>query len=87
MYICPICNEKFETEELITKHSLRCWREHNPNYKSQPAPCKGNITKQEINFYIKHNLPLPTKHPNVRHSERFAKTNFTTMHLTHCDEC
>lgn len=49
MYICPICNEKFETEELITKHSLRCWRKHNPNYKSQPAPCKGSITKQEIN--------------------------------------
>ena len=49
MYICPICNEKFETEETITKHSLRCWREHNPNHKSKPAPCKGNTTKQEMN--------------------------------------
>ena len=49
MYICPICNEKFQTKEIITRHSLQCWREHNSNYKSKPAPCKGNITKQEMN--------------------------------------
>ena len=49
MYICPICNNTFSTEEAITKHSLQCWRRHNPNHKSKPAPCKGNITKQEIN--------------------------------------
>ncbi len=25
------------------------------------------IIKQEIDFYIKHNLPLPRKHPDIRH--------------------
>ena len=30
------------------------------------------IIKQELEFYRKHNLPLPTKHPNVRHSERMS---------------
>ena len=45
------------------------------------------IIKQEIEFYIKHDLPLPTKHPDVRHAERFARKDPTTMHLIHCDEC
>lgn len=49
MYICPICNRGFKNPEAIAKHSLQCWREHNPNHQSKPAPCKGNITIQEIN--------------------------------------
>ena len=38
MYICPTCKQYFETEEQITSHSLKCWREHHPNHKSKPAP-------------------------------------------------
>lgn len=49
MYICPICNKSFKEETLIAKHSLQCWREHNPYHKSKPAPCSGNINKQEMN--------------------------------------
>jgi len=45
------------------------------------------IIKQEIDFYVKHNLPLPTKHPDVRHQERLARKDSATMHLIHCDEC
>ena len=45
------------------------------------------ITKQEIEFYINHNLPLPTKHPNIRHQERINRKDPTTMRLIHCDEC
>ena len=45
------------------------------------------ITKQEIEFYIKHNIPLPTKHPDVRHQERFARKDPTIMKLIKCDEC
>ena len=37
MYICPICNREFETENLITKHLLKCWKDKNPGYKSKPA--------------------------------------------------
>jgi len=49
LYICPTCNKQFEDEETIVKHSLRCWKEHNPNHKSKPAPCKGNITERQVN--------------------------------------
>lgn len=49
MFICPTCRSAFATEEMITKHSLQCWRKHNPNHKSKPAPCKGNITQREMN--------------------------------------
>lgn len=48
MYICPICHKGFEKEEAITRHSLRCWREHNPNHQSTPAPCKGNTTERQV---------------------------------------
>jgi formylmethanofuran dehydrogenase subunit E len=45
------------------------------------------ITKQEIDFYVKHNIPLPTKHPDIRHKERFDKKDPIIMHLIHCSEC
>jgi hypothetical protein len=28
------------------------------------------ITTQELAFYRKHNIPLPRKHPDIRHTER-----------------
>ena len=49
MYICPTCGNTFATEEMITRHFLKCWRKHNPNHKSKPAPCKGNTTQREMN--------------------------------------
>jgi len=49
MYICPTCGNTFVTEEMITRHFLKCWRKHNPNHKSKPAPCKGNTTQREMN--------------------------------------
>lgn len=48
MYICPICGKGFENKERITKHSLRCWREHNPYHKSKPAPCSGNLHQSQM---------------------------------------
>lgn len=52
MYICPICNKGFKTENSITTHSLQCWREHNPHHEAKPAPCKGNTTKREVSEEI-----------------------------------
>lgn len=57
MYICPTCNRIFENEEAITKHSLKCWKEHNPNYKSIPAPhsediVTRNVNNDIINFFV-----------------------------------
>ena len=45
------------------------------------------ITKQEIEFYIKHNISLPRKHPDVRHQERVERKEKVIMLLTHCNKC
>jgi len=49
MYICPICKRAFKEEEKIAKHSLGCWREHNPCHQSTPAPRSENITERKVN--------------------------------------
>ena len=49
MYICSICNKTFDSEESIAKHSLKCWREKNPNHKSTPAPRSADIVERTIN--------------------------------------
>ncbi len=48
MYICPTCNKAFEDADMIAKHSLGCWRDHNPNHKSKPAPRSEDITTREV---------------------------------------
>ena len=45
------------------------------------------IIKPELDFYRKHNLPLPRKHPDVRHEERLAQRQPREMHLRTCDHC
>ena len=60
MYLCPICKRQFETEDMMTKHSLKCWKEHNPNHKSKPAPRSENIEQITIsesvqNFFASFN--------------------------------
>ena len=75
---CKIIKEKKpEILEKILNYAIIC------EVSKRPF----RITKQEIEFYIKHNLPLPIKHPDIRHQERFAKKNPTVMHLMNCDEC
>ena len=49
MYICPTCNRQFDTEAAITQHSLKCWREHNPNHKSKAAPHSEDIVTRKVN--------------------------------------
>ena len=57
MYICPTCNKQFNNEEAVAKHSLKCWKEHNPNHRSKEAPHSENIIERKIdsnvlNFFI-----------------------------------
>ena len=52
MYICPTCGEKFVDKEKIAKHSLRCWKEHNPNHVSTPAPRSEDVVTREVNSEI-----------------------------------
>ncbi len=49
MYICPICNIGFSTQEGVAKHLLNCFREQNPYYPSKPAPRSEDINTIEIN--------------------------------------
>jgi hypothetical protein len=45
------------------------------------------LIPQEIEFYKKHNLHFPTKHPDVRHLERMKKTNPRKLRDRTCDKC
>ncbi len=45
------------------------------------------VVKQELDFYRKHNLPLPTKHPDVRHTERTKLRNPKQLRDRKCAEC
>ncbi len=75
---CKIIKEKKpEILEKILNYAIIC------EVSKRPF----RITKQEIDFYVKHNLSLPTKHPDIRHQERQARKDPTIMHLIHCDEC
>ncbi|MDD3302361.1 MAG: hypothetical protein PHN31_02315 [Candidatus Gracilibacteria bacterium] len=45
------------------------------------------ITKQELEFYRKHNLPIPKKHFNQRHLERMQQRNPRKIFNRKCDKC
>jgi hypothetical protein len=46
------------------------------------------IIKQELDFYRLHHLPLPKKHPEQRHKQRFLKRNpWNTLFIRKCDTC
>jgi len=45
------------------------------------------ITAQELEFYRKHGLPLPTKHPDVRHRERMLLRNPRKLYERKCMKC
>ena len=47
MYICPICNKEFNTDDALTRHFLRCWRKKNPYHKSKSAPHSADINTRE----------------------------------------
>lgn len=45
------------------------------------------LIPQEIEFYKKHNLPLPTKHPDIRHAERMKLRNPRKLRDRKCAKC
>ncbi|MCX6808024.1 MAG: hypothetical protein NTZ80_04520 [Patescibacteria group bacterium] len=45
------------------------------------------IIRQELDFYRKHNLPLPRRHPDQRHKDRAALRNPRKLWLRKCDNC
>lgn len=51
MYICPTCKKQFDNPEDVAKHSLKCWREHNPNHKSKSAPHSEDVMTRNIDLF------------------------------------
>lgn len=49
MYICPVCNKKFEKEEILVKHLSTCWKEKNLSHKSKDAPRSGDRVTRTVN--------------------------------------
>lgn len=45
------------------------------------------LIKQELDFYHTYDIPLPRKHPDVRHAERVAKLPPRALYLRQCDKC
>ena len=45
------------------------------------------IIKSELDFYRKHNLPLPTIHPNQRMIERLLSRNPARLYKIICAKC
>ena len=45
------------------------------------------IIKQELEFYRKHNLPIPRRHPDQRHLDRMALRNPRKLYERVCDKC
>ena len=45
------------------------------------------MVKKELEFYRKHNIPLPHKHPDQRHKERMAQGNPKRLRDRQCMKC
>ncbi len=45
------------------------------------------IMKQELEFYRQHRLPIPRRHPNQRHVDRFAYKNEYKIWTRSCAKC
>jgi CxxC-x17-CxxC domain-containing protein len=45
------------------------------------------IISQELEFYRKHNLPIPKRHPDQRHLDRMKLRNPRKLYDRKCDKC
>jgi hypothetical protein len=45
------------------------------------------IVKAELEFYRRHSIPLPHRHPDIRHLQRLAQTAERNLYLRKCDQC
>ena len=45
------------------------------------------IISQELDFYRKHSLPIPHRHPDIRHEDRMKLRNPRKLWERKCDKC
>ena len=48
MYICPTCSKEIESEDVLVKHFLKCWKEKNPCHQAKSAPRSEDINTREV---------------------------------------
>jgi hypothetical protein len=65
------------TDEEILKWAIRC------EVSGKPF----RIVKLELDFYRRNKLPLPSKHPDIRHAERMSMRPPRDLFLRNCDKC
>ena len=49
MYICPTCGREYESDEMVAKHFLTCWKETHTSYISKEAPRSEDIITRQVN--------------------------------------
>ena len=49
MFICPTCEEEFNSELAMRNHFLKCWKEKHPFHQSKSAPRSEDIVTREVN--------------------------------------
>lgn len=64
----------------------------NKTFINQAIKCKSSwktfkIIHQELEFYKKYWLPLPRKHPDYRHLDRFNSKPKRDLHIINCFKC
>ena len=57
----------------------------NDSDRSQQKPFR--IIKEELEFYRKHKLPIPRRHPDQRHLDRMKLRNPRKLYDRSCDKC
>ncbi len=61
----------------ILQQAIECEVSHKPF----------RVIKQELDFYRKHNLPLPRRHPDQRHLDRMGRRNPRKIWQRNCAKC
>ena len=49
IYICPTCGKEYTSEQDVSKHFLKCWKDNNPHHKSKSAPRSADIHTSTVN--------------------------------------
>ena len=70
-----------QVEDSVTSEIVECWNNGDENKNCTTA---FKITPDELGFYKRFNLPLPSKCPNCRHSERMKLRNLPIFRKGKC---
>ena len=45
------------------------------------------VVAQELPMYIEHHIPIPTRHPDVRHTNRLKQQHKSQFYNRNCSQC